>query len=302
MGLGDGIGSTPVQPLKTKSPQIWLRNWLIVVGIPSTVLILASATYLRSSGASLPTILTSTEAELIAVTLVVLALLSVYGAKSFGEDAAAIVHTQREEMNQMRRSFREETARLLDRNAEHWRSQTELLAGAASALNRVVELQSGALDLTKAAIQLNQELLQLERERERFRLAEADVERKRLQPQLGVPLQVPQVSILKQMNVSVHNRGMDGRNLVVFFGVEPTQVMQWMAKGIDPQEVKSIGFGDIAHWPADANLTLTCEVSDTLGNRYRFVAHFDYHRNRAAVVSAPTVDPDEWIYPDPIRP
>jgi hypothetical protein len=272
-----------------------------VVGVPSIVLIVASATYLRWSGASLPLILTSAEAELIAVTLVVLALLSVYGAMSFGEDAATIVHTQREEMDQMRRSFRDETTRLLDRNAEHWRAQTDLLTGAAAALNRVVELQAGALDLTKAAIQLNQELLQLERERERLRLAEVDVERRRLQPQLGFRLVVPQASLIKQMNVNVHNRGMDGRNIVVFFGVDPTQVRQWMAKGIDPQEVKPINFGDIALWPSDADLTLTCEVSDSLGNRYRFVSHFEYHRNKAAVVSLPTVEPDEWVYPDSQR-
>lgn len=280
------------------TPETWLRDRLLATAVPTAVLLIGTVVYLRSISAPLPTVISSAEAELIGFTLVVLALLSVYSARSFGTDAALIVGTQRAEMGEMRKAFHEETTRLLERNAAHWHEQTELLAGAASALKRVVELQSGALDLTKAGIQLNQELLNLEHERERLRQAEVDVQRRRLQPQLGIRLEVPQVALLKHMNVWVHNRGMDGRNLVVFFGVEPTQVMESKAKGIDPQEVRRFDFGDIAAWPGDANLALTCEISDSLGNRYRFVCHFEYHRNHTGVISVPTVDPDDWTYPE----
>lgn len=279
----------------------WLTWRLLAVTIPSTALILGTGLYLASMAEQTPVIIASVEAELIAFTLVVLALLSIYSARSFGADAESIVGTQRMEMGQMRQSFHQETERLLDRNAAHWREQSTLLAGAASALEKVVELQTGALDLTKAGIQLNQELLALEQERERLRQSEEEIKRLRLQPLLGLVLSVPQAAIIKHMRVSIHNRGMDGRNLVVFFGVESVKVLQWQSKGIDPQSVLPIDFGDIADWPSSAQLSLICEVSDVLGNRYRFVSRVQYERHHTGVVSVPTVDPGDWVYPDPTR-
>lgn len=201
------------------------------------------------------------------------------------------------------RAFSDDATRQLDRTAEHWREQTQHLVDATAALKQVVELQSGALDLTRAGIRLDEELLHLETERERVRIQGEEVQRRRLQPQIGLSLEIPD-ALIKHMNVYVHNRGMDGRNLVLFFGVTPSQVLQHLSQGITPQEVVHVDFGDIASWPADANLAITCEISDVLGNRYRFVTFREYHRSLSGgfvQISAPTVSPAGWTYPDSAR-
>ncbi len=199
------------------------------------------------------------------------------------------------------RAFSDDVTRQLEKTAQHWKEQTQHLVDATAALRQVVELQSGAMDLTRTGVRLNEELLQLERERERLRIEGQEVQRRRLQPQLGFSLEIPN-ALIKHMNVYVHNRGMDGRNLVLYFGIPPNQVLQYVAQGITPQEVAHVDFHDIAEWPTDANLAITCEISDVLGNRYRYVTYREYHRNLSGGLiqtSSPTVTPAGWIYPDP---
>jgi hypothetical protein len=296
----DGTRS-PSQP--SVHPIKWLTRALIIAGVAAGALLLGTAGLLLHSQTQPATIVTSAEAELIGVTLVFLALLSIYSAKSFALEADRIIGTQQAEMGEVRQSFREETTRLLERNAEHWKDQTAKLVDATTALREVVKLQSGSLDLTRTGIRLNEELLQLERERERVRTEELDVQRRRMQPLLGLNLEVPD-ALIKHMFVHVHNRGMDGRNLVLFFGAQTSQVLQYVAQGIAPQEVSKVDFGDIATWPPDANLAITCEVSDVMGNRYRYVAYREYHRNLSGGLvptSSPTVAPGGWTYPDAQR-
>jgi hypothetical protein len=297
------VAETDPTNLSSGQPLSWLTRSLVATGIASAGILVGTAVLLLHYGTEPATIVTSAEAELIGVTLVFLALLSIYSAKSFAVETDRIIGTQKTEMDSVRRAFRDETTRLLDRNAEHWREQTTSLVDATTALRRVVDLQTGALDLTRTSTRLNEELLQLERDRERLRTEEQDLQRRRLQPLIGLDLEIPD-ALIKHMNVHVHNRGMDGRNLVLFFGVTASQVLQYVAQGIAPQEVVKVDFGDISTWPSDANLNLTCEISDVIGNRYRYVTYREYHRNLSGGLiptSSPTVNPGGWSYPDAQR-
>lgn len=291
-------------PAKLNPPPLkWLTRVLLLGGAVSAVILVGTATLLLKYGTQPATVVTSAEAELIGITLIFLALLSIYSAKSFEVETDKIVGSEKIEMNRVRQAFREETTRLLDRNAEHWREQTASLVDATTALRRVVDLQTGALDLTRTGIRLNEELLQLERDRERLRTEEEDIQRRRLQPLLGLNLEIPE-ALIKHMSVHVHNRGMDGRNMVLFFGITSGQVLQFVAQGITPQEVAKVDFGDISTWPSDANLSITCEISDVMGTRYRYVTYREYHRNLSGgfiQTSSPTVNPGGWSYPDAQR-
>ncbi|MGH9440230.1 MAG: hypothetical protein ACRD22_20760, partial [Terriglobia bacterium] len=261
---------TPKSVAPQLPPILWLLRALVVAAVCSGALVIGTIAFLAHDGTSPATIVTSTETELIAITLVFLALLSIYNARAFAGEADRIVETEQRELEKLRTAFRDETTRLLDRNAAHWKEQTDRLVDATSTLKKVVELQSGALDLTSAGIRLNEQLLQLEQERERLRVEEQLLQRRRLQPLLGLSLETP-VTLIKHMNVFIHNRGMDGRNLVLYFGIQPGQVHQHLAQGIAPQEVAKVDFGDISTCDVLPSRLYTCGWGLGRGARPRVV-------------------------------
>lgn len=298
--VGPSTSKTIRSFVRPEDPLGFLKLWFVLVSTISGVLLIATGVTLRWMGLSVSEILTSLELEVIAATVAYLAVLSIYTTRSSEAQSEEIQRTERLELQEMRKAFREETSRLLARNEEHWKEQATALEMAAQALREGVALQSNLLDEMRKSLQLDQQLIELEKTRERMRRDEEELKRRKLQPELGLGLVVPSGQLdIKHMKVFVHNRGMDGKGLVVWFGVEGSEGSfdSQAATTIDSRLMLTFDFGDIKEWPDDAAYSMVAEVADVLGNRYQFSARVVYHRNRRMVGSTPFVEPSDMVYP-----
>ena len=224
-------------------------------------------------------------------TLFVLTWLSAVSVGTFTRDTATV--TSR---------FTTETDRLLRENRAHWSEQSDTLRSAADALQEAVKLQGATLDTIRQVMQFNQELLVLERERDRLRAEAAEVRRQRIQPLLGFVLRVPSGGLqVKHVVVVVFNRGAQAQDLTVFFGIPPNQMYEDHLATLGYHTNHQFDFGDISGWPEVAEFEVTVEASDQDRNKYRFPGSVRYARNKALVVSYPTVEPEDWQFPPPLN-
>ncbi len=245
--------------------RLWLAEWAVFLFGPIS---LAGAGYVHFFGPRMGVTL-AVESLLPAGTIVYLALFTRYSTRAFSNDMT----------------------RLLDRSEKHWNSQTQALTTAITALNSSLAVQSQVLKVATDTLDLDRKLLELEEAR-----------RQRLMPHLVIAMAIPTgILAVKHMEMRVHNTGMDGHGLAVFFGIHPNSMLQDRRTRIDSQDVAHFDFGSISVWPDTANLRVSCEVADTGGQKYRFAGEFQYQRNQQGLHSEPIVTPPYMIpTPEPI--
>ena len=143
------------------------------------------------------------EIEVLAYTVLVLLLLSLFGSQSFSQDAKRIV-----------RSFEAQSQALLDKSQEHWAEQSRVLTVATTALNQVVEVEGLQLALTREVLKLTKDMLDLERGREQLRIEQASLRKQRIRPAVAVqPYIIHPGLVAKRIGVHVLNQGEDGRRV-----------------------------------------------------------------------------------------
>jgi hypothetical protein len=254
----------------------WFRRWTLRGTIFIVAVLAATVGASLYFAAPITLALTSIELEILGFTIGVLVLVAIYGARASASQNRS-----------MREAFQRETRTLVDANRQHWAEQTKVLADATSALRQSLELQGKELKVVTDSLDLDRKLLELEEQR-----------RKRLRPILALALNIPTAPLaIKHMIVNVQNAGMDGHGLVVFFGIQPNQMLQATATRIDSQQTVPFDFGDISRWPASADLMVSCEVLDSMGAKYRSFGRFHYDRNYDGVTSSPTWSPPFLIPP-----
>jgi len=221
---------------------------------------------------------TDLELLLLAVTIIVLTLLTEHSTRRSAVDVNRLIQT-----------VVSENRTLIEENRAHWSEQRTHLDTVVGSLGQVAQLMA---DLIAAVRKLD------ESQRAVVKLQEADLKareealRQEIQtqkPKLSISIRKWEGKVIKHFVVSVRNEGPPGSDL------DATFVFGAM-RSADRASVVSQGapcvfdFGDINNYPDSGELVVTCEVaSATKAHRYRFSATYDYSRNKGFWGSSPTL-------------
>jgi hypothetical protein len=231
-----------------------------------------------SSGNTIPPVVFELELFLLAFTIVVLTLLTEYTMRTSSKDIHLLIET-----------VRAENRALIDENRAHWSEQrthldglvktltqlTELQAELITAVRRLDEAQRATIDSQKADMKAREEALQKEIEKHK--------------PALDIRIGKWDGKVIKHFKAFVSNHGPPGLDLDVTFsvgGFGASEHFTMVSQG-GPCEMD---FGDIDQYPDSGEIVVIAEVSGgTRSHRYRFVASYDYHRNKGFWGSSPTL-------------
>jgi hypothetical protein len=247
------------------------------------------------------------ELGVLVLTVLLLSILTRYTAMAFRTDADASVVAQREEMDRVRTSFSQETTRLLERNAEHWREQSNSLERAVQSMEQVAALQRQTLQATQQTLATTAALLDLERQRETLRIEEARLRLQRIRPSIAVRGVISHPGIIaKHIVVRLFNQGEEGRRVLVAmrYGSGPNELQTRSVPSIGAFSNVEVDFGDIDGWADNFGFAVEVTADDVDGHRYGCSTRLRYARNRGLLGSEPSIDPDDWQYPavEPVVP
>lgn len=262
------------------------------LGISAAILVgvvLATVLIGLRLSSSVTALLSIAEIEILAFTILVLLLLSLYTSQSFSRDTQKIVG-----------SFGEQSRALLDRSREHWAEQSRALTEAIVALDKVVEAENAQMILTRDTLQATKDMLNLERERERVRAEEAALRRQRIRPSLAIqPFILHPGPIAKHIGLHIFNQGEDGRRVLVTLrqGPGPSTGVDVPRTDLPAYSTVDFDFGEIDTWPDAFPAIVDARLTDVDGNAYACSVFFGYDRQRGWVLSNPVFTPPDWQYP-----
>jgi hypothetical protein len=241
------------------------------------------------TGTAISASLTVVEIVVLAFTLLILVLLSVFTAGSFSRDAREITT-----------AFERDSVALLERSQRHWEDQSQSLERATAALEAVVKLERDALQATQEGLRVSSTLLDLERQREAVRIEEARLRKQRIRP---IPAFLPIIlhtgTLAKHVGVRLFDQGEDGRRVAVslHWGGQPGHSITRLMPALGAYSNQEFDFDDIDSYADNEEFAVTIEMADVDGTRYRSMGGFLYHRNRGLVLSDPYFEPSVWQYP-----
>ena len=229
------------------------------------------------------------ELAVLVLTVALLAILTRYSVMTFTTDVDASISAQRDEMEGIRTSFSQDTTRLLDRNAEHWRDQSASLERAVRSMEEVAVLQRQSLQTTQQTLTATIALLDLERQRETLRAEETRLRIQRIRPAMAFCGFISHPGVVaKRVGIRLFNQGEDGRRVTVVLrhGPGSADVTNRAIPSVAAFSNAEADFGDIDEWPDDLGLAVEVSAYDADGNRYRCTGSLRYSRNRGILGSS----------------
>lgn len=221
---------------------------------------------------------TDLELLLLAVTIMVLTLLTEHSTRRSSSDVTRLIGT-----------VTSTNRNLIDENRTHWTEQGKRLDDAVAALQEVARLETNLIAAVKNLSEEQRSAVKLQTADRGAREAARQQEIEDQMPKLRILVQGWEARVIKHLVVLVRNEGPPGSDLdgtVNLGGTSRSDRANVVSRGAPC----NFDFGDINTFPDDGALTVTCEVSSAnRSHRYRFVAFYDYARNRGIWGSSPKV-------------
>jgi hypothetical protein len=252
---------------------------LLVLGeIGLVAVVVGVAVTTQGSSNSTVRLVTDFELALLALTLLVLTLLTEYSTRKSSQDVHTLIG-----------AVRSENRVLISENKAHWNEQRAHLDSLVGTLRQLVQLQA---DLISAVKRLDEsQRASIEAQKEDIKVRE-DALRKEIEkhkPALDIRVSRFDGKLIKHFMIFVSNHGPPGVDLDITFsvgGVGTSEHADLISQGAPCER----DFGDISHFPDAGALQIICEVSNgTRSHRYRFMAEYRYARNRGFWGSSPEI-------------
>lgn len=251
---------------------------LLLIG--EAVSLIATVTFLGLSiWTKFPAVgaVTDLELLLLAVTIVVLTLLTEHSTRRSSSDVSRLIAT-----------VISTNRTLIEENRTHWTEQRKHLDDAIGSLQEVARLEADLIAAVKNLGEEQRSAIKLQTADLQAREAARQRETEDQKPKLRILIQGWQGRIIKHVVVLLRNDGPPGSDVdgaVSIGGTSRSDRASLVSHGA-PCE---FDFGDINLFPDEGELTVTCDVSSAnKSHRYRFTASYDYARNRGFWGSSPT--------------
>lgn len=246
------------------------------------VLVLAGTTgfagLVSLTGRPIPNGVTLVELLVLAFTIIVLTLLTEYTTRRSSKDVRLLVDT-----------VQSENRTLIAENRAHWAEQRNHIDGLVKAIVRLTELQSDLIAAVKKLDESERAAVEAQKADMKAREDALRQEIEKHKPALDVRIMRWEGKIIKHFVVFVSNHGPPGVDLDVTFtagDLGASEHSRIVSQG-NPCERD---FGDINQYPDSGEIVIMCEVSNgTRSHRYRFIARYEYHRNKGFWGSSPTL-------------
>ncbi len=221
---------------------------------------------------------TDLELLLLAVTIVVLTLLTEHSTRRSSSDVSRLIGT----VTSTNRT-------LIEENRTHWSEQRKHLDDAIGALQDVARLEVDLIAAVKNLGEAQKAAIKLQTADLKAREAARQQEIEDQKPRLRVLIRGWQGRVIKHFVILARNDGPPGSDLDGSLSVDGTTRSD-RASVISRGAPCDFDFGDIDLFPESGELTITCDVSSAnKSHRYRFTAVYDYERNKGFWGSSPKV-------------
>lgn len=285
MGQKGGSEAAPEGPHPSGSPLH--RYWASVpVGLRVLLILetlvlgatVGAAALLSVVGRSIPQALTELELFVLAFTIIVLTLLTEFTTRSSSSDIRRLVQT-----------IQSENRSLISENKAHWAEQRAHLDGLVRTLTRLIELQADLIAAVKRLDESQKATIETQNADMRAREEALRQEIEKHKPAIDIRISRWDGKLIKHFVVFVSNHGPPGLDLDVTFSVGGQGSSEHFAM-VSQGEPCEKDFGDINQFPDSGELVVLGEVSNgTRSHRYRFIARYDYQRNKGFWGSNPTI-------------